>query len=166
MSQEVMTTLDVIEFITISTSVSDLCTRRGHRFDFNFQQKFQRKSKIICSCFHKINKRKKSVEGTSLETLEFQVIFVRKRVKNQIFDNLASFYSQLYKKTHLDFKFCKKILIIKENRFLVQIYTKIRSLCRFFYFMHFLEAFALKLHIPLEFLMEVEIKPASSSGAV
>ena len=32
--------------------------------------------------------------------------------------------------------------------------------------MHFLEAFALKLHIPLEFLMEVEIKPASSSGAV
>ena len=47
------------------------CTRRGRRFDFNFQQKFQQNSKIICSYFHKINKRKKSVEGTSLETLEF-----------------------------------------------------------------------------------------------
>ena len=41
-------------------------TRRGPRFDFSFQQKFRQISKIICSCFHKINKRKKSVEGTSL----------------------------------------------------------------------------------------------------
>ena len=64
------------------------------------------------------------------------------------------------------FQILQKIMIIKENRFLVQICTKIRSLCRFFYFLHFLVAFALKLNVSLEFLLETKIKPGSSFGEV
>ena len=61
---------------------------------------------------------------------------------------------KIVKKTRLDFKFAKKYRYWSG------------SLCRFFYYVHFLEAFLIRLHIPLQFLLEVEIKPASSSGAV
>ena len=53
-----------------------------------------------------------------------------------------------------------------ENKFLVLISTKIGSLCRFFWNIHFLVAFALKVHPLLKFWLETKIKLTSASGAV
>ena len=40
------------------------CTRSGSRFDFGFQQKFQQDINFWCKCFQKMEKGKKSTEGT------------------------------------------------------------------------------------------------------
>ena len=58
-------------------------SRRGPRFDLSSQRKFEEYMKIWCYSFHKMHKRKKSTEGTTLLKIGFLAIFGKNRLKNQ-----------------------------------------------------------------------------------